>query len=164
MAMNPTDPNAGANQSQAGDDAAAGTSQPNDRLDQTARSTPIEELARQHGQTGVVPHRAAHKLLLLADLKEMELFVRDATVHFRAKPAQEPLSYAAEWMLDNFYLVEQSFRQTREDMPPGFYRQLPKLATGALEGYPRIYAVAQELVAASGAHLELDRIERFIHL
>jgi len=46
-------------------------------------------------------------------------------------------------MLDNFYLAQQSLRQIREDMPRGFYRQLPKLAAGPLAGYPRIYDVAR---------------------
>ncbi|MBI5030510.1 MAG: hypothetical protein HZB51_08280 [Chloroflexi bacterium] len=92
------------------------------------------------------------------------MLIRDATAHFREKAAKEPLSYAAEWMLDNFYLVQQSLRQIREDMPLGFYRQLPKLIAGPLESYPRIYAVAQELIVTSGAHLDMDRAKRFIHL
>ncbi len=94
----------------------------------------------------------------------MELLVRGATAYFRQASPKVPLSRAAEWMLDNFYLVQQSLRQVREDMPPEFYRQLPKLTTGPLEGLSRIYAVAQELVVTSGAHLHLDRTTRFMHL
>jgi cyclic beta-1,2-glucan synthetase len=67
-------------------------------------------------------------------------------------------------MLDNFYLVQQTLRQILEDMPPGFYRQLPQLAAGPLAGYPRVYAVAQELVVIQTAHLDLDRVKRFIQL
>jgi cyclic beta-1,2-glucan synthetase len=33
-----------------------------------------------------------------------------------------------QWLLDNYYLVQQVIRQVRQDMPPGFYRQLPVLA------------------------------------
>jgi len=111
-----------------------------------------------------VARHPAHTLSLLDHLRARELLIRDATAHFRETSAKEPLSYAAEWMLDNFYLVQQSLRQIREDMPLGFYRQLPKLITGPLESYPRIYAVAQELIVTSGAHLDMDRAKRFVRL
>ncbi|HEX8991166.1 MAG TPA: hypothetical protein VF784_05760, partial [Anaerolineales bacterium] len=164
MATNPIDPNSSASQSHDGSDPAPGTRPPKAARDEATSTNPLEDLARQHGQSGIVGHRSARRFPLLDDLRAMGPFVREATAHFRGKSSKEPLSYAAEWMLDNYYLVEQSLRQTREDLPPGFYRQLPKLATGPLESYPRIYAVAQELVVTSGAHLEVDRIQRFVRL
>ena len=42
------------------------------------------------------------------------------------------ISPAAEWLLDNYHLVEEQIREIREDLPPGFYRLLPKLANGPL--------------------------------
>jgi len=150
MANRPVDPNLSANQAHVGDDAA--------------NNSQLENLARQHAQTQGIAQHPARKLSLLDHLRERELLMRDATAHFREASAKEPLSYAAEWMLDNFYLVQQSLRQIREDMPPRFYRQLPKLAADPLEGYPRIYAIAQELIVTSEAHLDLDRVKRFVHL
>jgi hypothetical protein len=41
-----------------------------------------------------------------------------------------PITPAAEWLLDNFHLVEQQLQQIADDLPPGYYRQLPKLAEG----------------------------------
>ena len=38
-----------------------------------------------------------------------------------------PITPAAEWLLDNYHLVETQIREIREDLPPGFYRQLPRL-------------------------------------
>ena len=58
-----------------------------------------------------------------------------------------PLTYASEWVLDNYYLIRQAIHQIEEDLPPGFYRQLPKLAGGPLNGYPRIYAIARTLLS-----------------
>src|SRR5690606_20130897 len=37
---------------------------------------------------------------------------------------------AAEWLLDNYHLVEEQIREIRDDLPPGYYRQLPKLSSG----------------------------------
>ncbi len=45
---------------------------------------------------------------------------------------------AAEWLLDNYHLVEAQIREIRDDLPPGYYRQLPKLAEGPFAGYPRV--------------------------
>ncbi len=39
---------------------------------------------------------------------------------------------AAEWLLDNYHLVEEQIREIRDDLPPGYYRQLPKLAERAV--------------------------------
>ena len=67
---------------------------------------------------------------LLEGLKAREAFL-ERTVEFlrdgqgEQAPSHEALSHAAEWMLDNFYLAQQSLRQVREDMPRSFYRQLP---------------------------------------
>ena len=38
---------------------------------------------------------------------------------------------AAEWLVDNFYIVEDVLNEVRTDLPPGFYRQLPTLARGS---------------------------------
>src|ERR1700689_1284679 len=54
---------------------------------------------------------------------------------------------AAEWLVDNFYIVEEQLREIRDDLPPGFYRRLPKLASGPLQGYPRVFGIAWAFVA-----------------
>src|SRR6266508_4840604 len=38
-----------------------------------------------------------------------------------------PVSHAAEWVLDNFYIIEQALRQINENIPPDFYQRLPKV-------------------------------------
>ena len=102
---------------------------------------------------------------LLANLKAQEALLRGTVVALRTgSSGQEALSHAAEWLLDNYYLAQQSLRQIREDMPRGFYRQLPKLAAGPLRGYPRIYDLAQRLVASSDARLDLELVQRFVWL
>ena len=49
---------------------------------------------------------------------------------------------AAEWLVDNFHIVDEQLREIRDDLPPGYYRELPKLAGGpsrairAFSGWP----------------------------
>ena len=68
---------------------------------------------------------------------------------------------AAEWLVDNYYIVDEHIRMIRRDLPAGFYRQLPKLATGPLRGYPRVYGIAWAIVAHTDNSFELDTLYRF---
>ncbi|GAB3368919.1 glucoamylase family protein [Azotobacter armeniacus] len=69
---------------------------------------------------------------------------------------------AAEWLLDNYHLVEEQIREIRDDLPPGYYRQLPKLADGPFAGYPRVFGLAWAFVAHTDSHIDLDVLRRFI--
>ena len=69
---------------------------------------------------------------------------------------------AAEWLLDNYHLVEAQIREIRDDLPPGFYRQLPKLAEGPFVGYPRIFGMAWAFVAHTDSHFDPVTLRRFI--
>ncbi len=75
---------------------------------------------------------------------------------------KEAISPAAEWLVDNFHIVEDQLREIQEDLPPSYYAELPKLAIGELAGYPRIYAIALALVAHTDSFLETNTIRRFI--
>ena len=130
-----------------------------------ARFDKLREWAHTVAALGEAAPGPGVKPWLLADLKAQEALLQSTVVALRTgSSGQEALSHAAEWMLDNFYLAQQSLRQIREDMPRGFYRQLPKLAAGPLRGYPRIYDLAQQLVASSDARLDLEQVQRFIWL
>jgi cyclic beta-1,2-glucan synthetase len=61
--------------------------------------------------------------------------------------AGRAITPAAEWLLDNYHLVEEQIREIRDDLPPGYYRQLPKLASGPFARYPRVFGVAWAFVA-----------------
>ncbi|QYD67891.1 glycosyl transferase [Paraburkholderia edwinii] len=69
---------------------------------------------------------------------------------------------AAEWLLDNYHLVEEQIREIREDLPPGYYRQLPKLAAGPFAGYPRVFGLAWAFVAHTDSHFDPQVLRRFI--
>jgi cyclic beta-1,2-glucan synthetase len=69
---------------------------------------------------------------------------------------------AAEWLLDNFHLVELQLREITEDLPPGYYRQLPKLATGHLAGYPRVFGLAWAYVAHTDSLIAGPILRRFV--
>ena len=67
-----------------------------------------------------------------------------------------PLPAEAEWLLDNFYVVEEQLREIRDDLPRGFYRELPKTNNG----YPRVFEFARDLIVHSDSSMDADLIER----
>ena len=69
---------------------------------------------------------------------------------------------AAEWLLDNYHLVQEQIREIRDDLPPGYYRQLPKLADGPFAGYPRVFGLSWALVAHTDSRVDPESLRRFI--
>ncbi len=74
----------------------------------------------------------------------------------------EFVSPAAEWLLDNFHLVESEIRGVRRDLPRPFYRDLPKLAPRAMAGISRAYAMALELIRHTDGRLDRHQLVRFM--
>nr|WP_246013456.1 glucoamylase family protein [Pigmentiphaga humi] len=69
---------------------------------------------------------------------------------------------AAEWLLDNYHLVEKQISEIRADLPANYYRQLPKLASGPFAGYPRVFGLAWAFIAHTDSHLDIGILRRFI--
>jgi cyclic beta-1,2-glucan glucanotransferase len=127
-----------------------------ERLGERARA-----VARGHHLLPAQKQRGAGPLLLrLEDTRE----VLDRVYHELNSGAERGLdiSPAGDWLLDNFYIVQEHIREIRTNLPKGYYEELPKLATGALAGYPRAYEVAIELIAHTEGHLDLDNITLFV--
>ena len=109
---------------------------------------------------------------LLEQMAIWEKALRSANAIFKAVPSNDlPVSRAGEWMLDNFYVVKQTFRQIEENLPASFYYQLPKLAETSLRdssgsstahGHPRIFALAWEWIGYSQSQLDLTQLTSFI--
>ncbi len=70
---------------------------------------------------------------------------------------------AAEWLLDNYHLVASDVLDVRRDLPPGYYRELPKLDLRELAGHARIYALAEEIIRHSDSRLDRPQLARFMN-
>src|ERR1051325_7119473 len=76
--------------------------------------------------------------------------------------AQVSTSQTAEWLLDNFYVVEQAVRQIEEDLPRDYYQRLPKTQ----DGWARIYVVALSVlrVQHEETRLVIEQIRNFLQI
>src|SRR5262249_60727302 len=69
---------------------------------------------------------------------------------------------AAEWLADNLHIVEDLIREIRDDLPPGFYRELPKLVGGRLGDVPRVYGIAWTYVEHTDSRIDMETLRRFV--
>jgi len=69
---------------------------------------------------------------------------------------------AGEWLLDNFYLIEEQIRTAKRHLPEGYSRELPHLANGPSTGHPRVYDIALEIVAHGDGRVDAENLSRFV--
>ncbi|HEX9399411.1 MAG TPA: glucoamylase family protein [Anaeromyxobacter sp.] len=69
---------------------------------------------------------------------------------------------AGEWLLDNYHLVASEIGDVRQNLPRGYYRELPKLAAREQAGNARVYALAVELIRHSDSRLDRAQLVRYL--
>jgi cellobiose phosphorylase len=79
-----------------------------------------------------------------------------------AVAASHRMTPAGEWLLDNFYLVEEQIRTARRHLPKGYSRDLPRLADGPSAGLPRVYDIALETIAHGDGRVDPESFRRFV--
>ncbi|MEI8395824.1 MAG: hypothetical protein WCF85_13875 [Rhodospirillaceae bacterium] len=125
-----------------------------ERLEQHAESL----AAAQHATSKPASDRRLERRL-----RDNERALR-AAYHAIALAVSEerPISPAADWLVDNFYVIEEQVREIRIDFPPGYHRQLPKLIDGPLVGYPRVFGLAWAFVAHTDSRFDAQMLCRFV--
>ena len=100
----------------------------------------LREFAQSLAKTHRVERASFKKSSLVEHLKSWEQALRNANAILKTATSTDvSVSRASEWMLDNFYIVSQTFRQIEEDLPARYLNQLPRLDGTALKGLPRIF-------------------------
>ncbi|MFN2106531.1 MAG: glucoamylase family protein, partial [Candidatus Promineifilaceae bacterium] len=70
-------------------------------------------------------------------------------------------SHSAEWVLDNYYIVQEAMRQINKDLKRSYYRELPKLSQGKWARFPRVYVIARAYVKRQSAQVRTETLKRF---
>ena len=138
---------------------------PADREPLRAALFSAEQMAL-HGRALASAHRISagpSNARLLQQLKKNET-VLDAAAVTLARMAQDEvrINPAGEWLLDNYYLVEEQMRMARRHLPVGYSRELPNLERGPSAGLPRVYDLASEAIAHSDGRIDAAVLSRFV--
>ncbi len=120
----------------------------------------------QHGKTlagsqQLSPERPQGRLLKrLAENKAVLIGVRNLLIE--AVKANRRITPAGEWLLDNFYLIEEQIRTAKRHLPKGYSRELPRLLNGPSAGLPRVYDLALETISHGDGRVDPEGLSSFI--
>lgn len=73
------------------------------------------------------------------------------------------LPKGADWLLDNFYFIELTYKQLKQDVEREKKIILNVIKDGLYKGYPRIYLLALELIHDSTGNISEERIIKYIN-
>jgi cellobiose phosphorylase len=125
-----------------------------DQLGQHARTLAgwHESAERARGPEVLIDRLAANRRVLQVSYAQA---VRTAEKGRRITPA-------AEWLIDNFYLIDEQMRLARRHLPRGYARELPRLRNGPNAGRPRVYDLALELISHVDGQVDDAALTRFV--
>ena len=119
----------------------------------------------QHGKTladahTLSPGHAPDRLLTrLAENEGILIGVHNLLTE--AVKANRRITPAGEWLLDNFYLIEEQIRTARRHLPKGYSRELPRLMQGPSAALPRVYDIALEMISHGDGRVDPEILSRF---
>jgi cyclic beta-1,2-glucan synthetase len=128
-------------------------------VDQMAQHS--RALAKSHTLTLSKKRLADRLLLRLADNERVLLEVRNLLT--ASVQENNLITPAGEWLLDNFYLIEEQVRTAKKHLPKEYSEGLPQLSSGASSGLPRVYDIALEIISHSDGRIDLESLENFVH-
>ena len=121
---------------------------------------------KRHGQALANSHklnsrRASDRLLTrLAENEGVLIGARNLLTE--AVTASRVIAPAGEWLLDNFYLIEEQIRTAQRHLPKGYSRELPCLLNGASAGLPRVYDIALEIISHGDGRVDPENLSSFV--
>lgn len=125
-----------------------------ERLEQFA-----ETLALEHGRS----FRGGRGSPLNARLADNDHTLRESYLAVSQAVRQSiEMPPAAEWLVDNYFVLEEQIREIRNDLPLSYYRKLPKLSSGSLKNHPRVYVLALAFTRHTDSFFNPNLLERFI--
>ena len=125
-----------------------------ERLEQHAQTLAAAQRVTDAPRRGhaVAPRIAENGRVLLESYRVLAREIKD----------ERWITPAAEWLVDNFHIVDEQLREIRDDLPPDYYRELPKLAAGHLAGYPRVMGLAWAYIAHTDSRFEPESLRRMV--
>ncbi len=133
--------------------------------EESPKVVPLEEEARALAEAQRPLQRAEPAFTDFIELSSSRITraLERARKYLASSHLEDPkLQKAAEWLLDNYYLVRRVARQVTQELPVGFLRRLPQLADGPAKGVPRIDALARALVVRSSIEIDVAALQAFL--
>ena len=123
----------------------------------------ILEHAQRHAREQQIELLPKQGTELLKRLKLSRAWFRQVCADLAAASClEQKATPAADWILDNEYILEGNARDILLNLPKSFYHQLPTLTSAPYQGMPCIYGLAKDLVSHTELRLDRENILAFI--
>ncbi len=109
-------------------------------------------LSKRGGADRLLSRLTANAALLRSTADELTAAVKEG----------RQITPASEWLLDNYYLIEEQIRIARRHLPKDYSKELPRLEKGAAPGTPRVYKLALEVIAHGDGRVDPESLCRFV--
>lgn len=101
-----------------------------------------------------------HLLSRLADnefhLQEVRKLLTDSIKRkYQIRPA-------GEWLIDNFYLLEENIRVAKTHFPKNYSEALPQLIDGSSKALTRVYDIVLQIISHSDGRIDIASLSSFI--
>ena len=73
-----------------------------------------------------------------------------------------PIHPAGEWILDNFYLIENTVKILQKSLSKSKYEKFPRIANGSNTGFARIFVVCNEIVMNTDGRIDEEELTEYI--
>ena len=125
-----------------------------ERLEQHARTLAAAQKVSDTTHRGhpVHPRVAENGQILLESYRLLARAIKD----------ERSITPAAEWLVDNYPIVDEQLREIRDDLPRNYYHELPKLTDGHLAGYPRVLGLAWAYLAHTDSRVDPESLRRMV--
>ena len=128
-------------------------------LDKYALSSYLEKLASDQIPMDFSDKRTCPINIMKQEFKYIEKTYNLLNEHAKLKITIHP---AGEWLLDNFYLIEETSKIIEKEMTVSKYRNLNGIANGTYKGFNRAYVLATEIVAYTDGNIEEENLKLFL--
>ncbi len=124
-----------------------------EQMEQHGRSLALTHRTQtQRGRDPLLPRLGANQDVLEHTCDQLMQAVKNG----------QRITPAGEWLLDNFYLIDEQIRTARVHFPKGYSRELPLLAGGVSTGFPRVYDIALEVISHGDGRVDPENLTRFV--
>lgn len=119
----------------------------------------LEKIASSHNTTSKSQKDTYPVPQLLENFKTIEEVYNLLNEHLKLGINIHP---AGEWILDNFYIIEETVKQIKKELPLNKYTNFVGIANGEYKGFARIYVLATEIVAYTDNKIERQQLEDYL--
>ena len=124
-----------------------------DQMDQFGKQLAETHKLTDKPATGQLLNRLADNEMVLNEVRKLLV---------EAINEKSTITPAGEWLIDNFYLIEEQIRTAKKHLPKGYNETLPQLQNVDTLGMARVYDIALQIISHSDGRIDLERLSSYI--